>query len=85
MTTSEAAKNFGKVIRRVLRGETISLTSRGEPVAVLSPVRGPEIDDQFTASTEAKAGVHATANGGASQDGSKRNKQSGKRRTPIRK
>ena len=38
MTTTELQHGIGKAMKRVLRGETIILTSHGESVAQLVPV-----------------------------------------------
>lgn len=38
----ELRQNASKYLRRVREGETIEVTSRGEPVARLTPVRGEQ-------------------------------------------
>lgn len=72
MTTSEAARNFGKVIRRVLRGETIELTSRGELIARISPVGGPENHEQAqrntTGAAAGEAGSDTVTDGHSAED-----------------
>ena len=44
MGIRELRDNLTKTIRRVRAGETIEITHDGEPVALLSPVRGGRIE-----------------------------------------
>ena len=38
VTAADANREFSKLLRQVRDGETITVTSHGEPVAVISPV-----------------------------------------------
>jgi prevent-host-death family protein len=50
--TFDAKTNFSKLLDRVKRGEVITITNHGEPVAQLGPVRetGPTPGARFLAS-----------------------------------
>lgn len=39
VTASEANRQFSAVLREVAQGERITVTSRGQPVATIEPVR----------------------------------------------
>lgn len=78
MTTTELAQNMGKVMKRVIAGESFTLTSNGTVVAQLSPVVGVGIDEQkqdAAGNTAGQARTHAAPNGRDAQDGAKRNQQ----------
>ncbi len=80
MTTSECAKNFGKVMLRILQGERITLTSHGTPIAVLSPVGGlesHETNHESAGGTTRGAGLNTRPDGRVPQDGAKRNIKNG--------
>jgi prevent-host-death family protein len=55
MGIRELRDNLTKTIRRVRAGETIEITHDGEPVALLSPVRGGRLA-QLIAAGEASPG-----------------------------
>lgn len=55
MGIRELRDNLTKAIRRVRAGETIEITHDGEPVALLSPVRGDRLQ-QLIAAGEATRG-----------------------------
>jgi len=38
VSAADANREFSKILRAVREGETITVTSRGEPVAVISPI-----------------------------------------------
>lgn len=38
VTSTEATREFSKLLREVAHGETVQITSRGRPIATLSPV-----------------------------------------------
>jgi len=38
ISAADANREFSKLLRRVREGETITVTSRGEPVAIIGPV-----------------------------------------------
>ncbi|MCY4344654.1 MAG: type II toxin-antitoxin system prevent-host-death family antitoxin [Gammaproteobacteria bacterium] len=42
LSVYEAKTRFSEVIRQVREGRTITISYRGEPVAEISPARGPE-------------------------------------------
>ena len=40
ITSTEANREFSKLLRAVAHGETVQITSRGRPIATLNPVVG---------------------------------------------
>ena len=38
VSAADANREFSKILRQVREGETITVTSRGEPVAVIAPI-----------------------------------------------
>jgi prevent-host-death family protein len=40
VSAADANREFSKILRQVRDGETVTVTSRGEPVAVIAPI-GP--------------------------------------------
>ena len=40
ITAKELRFHFGKVVKRLLRGEEVTVTYRGKPLAVIRPIRG---------------------------------------------
>jgi prevent-host-death family protein len=38
VTSTEANREFSKLLREVAQGQTVQITSRGRPIATLSPV-----------------------------------------------
>ena len=75
MTTSELQKSMGRAIKRVIAGETITLTTHGSPVAMLVPVGGPESHEDKDADKPASgvAGPDARADGRPVRHRAKRN------------
>jgi prevent-host-death family protein len=55
MPSTELVRTIGKVFTRVQRGESILVTHRGEPYAVLRPVTAEEIT-QYEQDREAAGG-----------------------------
>lgn len=51
----ELRQNASKLIRRVMRGETIEVTKRGRPVARIVPLHGQSVLDQTVAEGRASA------------------------------
>lgn len=80
MTTSELQRGIGNAIRRVLRGETIVLTSHGAEVAKLVPVGGPvshETESHAVGPASGKSRPHARSNGRADRNSAVGNQQDG--------
>ena len=50
----EAKTHFSKLLERVERGETIQITKRGQPVAVISPLKAKSREDVRQAIEEIK-------------------------------
>jgi prevent-host-death family protein len=50
----EAKTHFSKLLERVERGETIQITKRGQPVAVISPLKAKSREDVRRAIEEIK-------------------------------
>ena len=42
VTAAEANRQFSKILREVRGGETVLVTSHGEPVAKIAPARAPD-------------------------------------------
>jgi prevent-host-death family protein len=38
VTSTEANRDFSKLLQGVVRGEVVQITSRGKPVAVMAPI-----------------------------------------------
>lgn len=52
--TFEAKTHFSHLLDKVQRGETITITRHGRPVARLIPIAGPSQDDRRSAIAELK-------------------------------
>lgn len=52
--TFEAKTHFSHLLDKVQRGETITITRHGRPVARLIPIAGPSRDDRRSAIAELK-------------------------------
>lgn len=57
VSLSEAKRDFGALIGRVSRGETILITKRGKPVARIQPPRSTDIDWEARLARLEKAGI----------------------------
>jgi prevent-host-death family protein len=44
VSAAEANRHFSKILREVRAGETVLVTSRGEPVAEIVPTDGEKLD-----------------------------------------
>ncbi|HEV2282978.1 MAG TPA: type II toxin-antitoxin system prevent-host-death family antitoxin [bacterium] len=61
----EANQRFSYAIKRVKAGETVILTERGRPVAMITPIRAPAADEETAMQRLADAGliIRATKRG----------------------
>jgi prevent-host-death family protein len=57
VSAAEANRSFSKIFRRAAAGETITITDRGKPVAVLSPSETSVADTKRKAREEAVAAL----------------------------
>ena len=65
VSAADANREFSKLLRAVREGETITVTSRGEPVAVISPISEGGGPGQENAKTQLLARLRAQAPAGA--------------------
>jgi prevent-host-death family protein len=66
IAAADANREFSKLLRQVREGETITVTSRGEPVAVIAPVGEASRPGQDGAKAALLARLRAHAPAGVS-------------------
>ena len=66
VSAADANREFSKILRQVRDGETITVTSRGEPVAVIAPVGERSRPGQEAAKAALLARLRSQAPAGAS-------------------
>jgi prevent-host-death family protein len=59
VSSADANREFSKILRQVRGGESITVTSRGEPVAVISPIGAGVRNGQDEAKTALLARLRA--------------------------
>lgn len=64
VSAADANREFSKILRDVREGETITVTSRGEPVAVISPIGQARRPGQDSAKAALLVRLHGQAPAG---------------------
>lgn len=70
ITSTEANREFSKLLRAVAQGESIQITSRGRPVAALTPIDSRALKRRAASKASLLARLHGQPHGGA-RDGSR--------------
>lgn len=70
ITSTEANREFSKLLRAVAQGQSIQITSRGRPVATLSPIDSRALKRRAAGKASLLARLDAQARGGE-RDGSR--------------